>query len=242
MKLYLLISCFLIMRSIGLELDVPTHAPHVPNPDYLSELKSELSKEWPNNRTINLVYHGHSVPAGYFKTPVVNTFDSYPFQVLKQLKEHYPNAVVNAIITSKGGENSQSGRNRFEKEVLNHNPDVIFIDYGLNDRGIGLEESKKAWKEMIEMAMERGIKVILVTPSPDLRSDLQNPEDALQKHAEQIVELASTYSVGLADVYTLFRQLDRECACIEDYMSQVNHPNKTGHAVIAQEILKYFLD
>jgi hypothetical protein len=54
--------------------------------DYLSDIKAELKKEWPNNRTINLVFHGHSVPAGYFKTPAVNTFDSYPFQVLKILK------------------------------------------------------------------------------------------------------------------------------------------------------------
>jgi len=32
---------------------------------YLNELKTEMQAEWPNNRTINLVFHGHSVPAGY---------------------------------------------------------------------------------------------------------------------------------------------------------------------------------
>ena len=36
---------------------------------YLTELKSEMQIEWPKNRTINLVFHGHSVPSGYFKTP-----------------------------------------------------------------------------------------------------------------------------------------------------------------------------
>ena len=56
--------------------------------NYLSGIKAELKKEWPNNRTINLVFHGHSVPAGFFKTPIVNTFDSYPFQVLKILKRN----------------------------------------------------------------------------------------------------------------------------------------------------------
>ena len=52
--------------------------------DYLNRLKTELKKEWPNNSTINLVFHGHSVPAGYFKTPIVNTLESYPFLVLKE--------------------------------------------------------------------------------------------------------------------------------------------------------------
>ena len=45
---------------------------------YLNDLKKELQKEWPNNRTINLVFHGHSVPAGFFKTPEVNILSSYP--------------------------------------------------------------------------------------------------------------------------------------------------------------------
>src|SRR5690606_5862244 len=108
---------------------------------YLQEIKMELEKKWPDNRTINLVFHGHSVPAGYFKTPVVNTLDAYPFQVLKGIKEHYPHAVINIINTSIGGENSISGAERFETGVLIHRPDVLFLDYALNDTGIGLETS-----------------------------------------------------------------------------------------------------
>ena len=118
--------------------------------EYLSEIKIELTKEWPKNKTINLVFHGHSVPAGYFKTPVVNTLKSYPYQVLEQLKGLYPLAVINVINTAIGGENSINGEKRFKKDVLNHNPDVIFIDYALNDRGVGLEKSKQAWEKMIK--------------------------------------------------------------------------------------------
>ena len=39
---------------------------------------AERTKAWPKNRTINLVFHGHSVPTGYQKTPEVRTFESYP--------------------------------------------------------------------------------------------------------------------------------------------------------------------
>ncbi len=124
---------------------------------YLKDIKSELKKEWPGNRTINLVFHGHSVPAGYFKTPLVNTFDSYPFLLLKELKELYPYAVINVICTAIGGENSSEGVKRFESDVLVHKPDVLFIDYALNDRGIGLEKSKDAWEEMINKALREWI-------------------------------------------------------------------------------------
>ena len=43
---------------------------------YLSDIKQELQKTWPENRTINLVFHGHSVPSGYFDTPNVRTLQS----------------------------------------------------------------------------------------------------------------------------------------------------------------------
>src|SRR5690606_25796608 len=118
-------------------------------------------------RTINLVFHGHSVPSGYFRTPEVRTLDSYPYLVLKELKSLYPNAVINVILTSIGGENSVQGAKRFRQDVLTHRPDVLFIDYALNDRGPGPEKAKAAWEEMIGAALEQHIKVILLTPSPD---------------------------------------------------------------------------
>jgi acyl-CoA thioesterase-1 len=214
----------------------------IPTSNYLSEIKKEFLKEWPNNRTINLVFHGHSVPAGYFKTPTVNTFDSYPFQVLKQLKEKYPFAVINVINTSIGGETSLSGQKRFEAEVLNHKPDILFIDYALNDRSIGLEDARKALEKMIESAKKEGIKIILLTPSPDLAVNLSHKDNELEKHSNQIKELAKKYNIGLADSYSIFKQLKADCDCIDDYMSQSNHPNAKGHSIIADEIIKYFIE
>lgn len=207
--------------------------------NYLNEIKKEFLKEWPKNRTINLVFHGHSVPAGYFKTPNVNTVDSYPFQVLRLLKDKYPFAVINIINTSIGGENSVSGQKRFESDVLNHQPDILFIDYALNDRGVGLEDSRKAWEKMILKAKHQGIKLILLTPSPDLAVNLLEIDNELEKHANQITELAKKYNIGLADTYSRFKEIEMECKCLSDYMSQSNHPNAKGHSLIAEEIMKW---
>ena len=207
---------------------------------YLNDLKVELKKEWPDNRTINLVFHGHSVPAGYFKTPVVNTLEAYPYQLLRQIKARYPYAVVNVINTSIGGENSQSGEKRFVNEVLSHRPDVLFIDYALNDRRIGLAEARKAWESMISAALKRGIKVILLTPSPDQRVDLLTAGNELEQHALQIEQLADAHGVGLADSYGLFKKQVQHGENVADFMSQVNHPNTQGHALIADELMTFF--
>ncbi len=207
---------------------------------YLNDLKIEMQKEWPKNRTINIVFHGHSVPAGYFKTPVVNTLSAYPYLVLQKIKSIYPYAVVNVIITSIGGENSISGAKRFDNEVLNHQPDVLFIDYALNDRGAGLDKSYKAWHEMIKKAKRENIKIILLTPSPDQRVDYADANNELKKHSDQIIRLANENQVGLVDSYKAFEFLYNDKEQLEKYMSQVNHPNEKGHELIANEIIKYF--
>lgn len=208
--------------------------------DYLDDIKIELQKEWPKNRTINLVFHGHSVPAGYFRTPTVNTLESYPYQVLKKLKVLYPYAVINIINTSKGGENSVSGEKRFKSDVLIHNPDVLFIDYALNDRSIGLEKSRDAWEKMIKMALKNRIKVILLTPSPDQNVNLLEDNNILEKHSILIKDLAKKYEVGVVDSYEMFKQKIVSGGNLLDYMAQVNHPNEKGNLLIADGIIKYF--
>lgn len=208
---------------------------------YLREVKKELKAVWPKNRTINVVFHGHSVPAGYWHEHEVHTLESYPYLVLKRLKEVYPYAVVNTIVTAIGGENSQKGNARFEDEVLVHQPDVLLIDYALNDRPLGLEKAEAAWEGMIEKALARGVKVILLTPSPDQRVDITAADNILEQHAGQIRQLAARYQVGLADPFPEFQQI-AAAGNLKEYMSHVNHPNLAGHTLIAETITAWFVE
>jgi lysophospholipase L1-like esterase len=159
---------------------------------------------------------------------------------LRKLKALYPYAVINIINTSIGGENSISGEKRFDSDVLVHKPDVLFIDYALNDRSIGLDKSRVAWETMIRKALDRGIKVILLTPSPDQSVNILESNNDLEKHSVQIRTLAKKFGVGLVDSYGVFRQIASSGDTISNYMSQVNHPNEKGNSLIADEIMKYF--
>jgi len=118
---------------------------------YMKEVVEELRKEWPSNRIVNIVCHGHSVPAGYFATPVVDTFNAYPHLLHRGLKERFPLAVINVVVTAIGGEESSGGAIRFERDVLSHYPDVVTIDYGLNDRRVGLKEAGTKYKNFMTM-------------------------------------------------------------------------------------------
>jgi lysophospholipase L1-like esterase len=210
---------------------------------YLDEIGAILRSHWPQNRLVNVVCHGHSVPAGYFATPVVDTFNAYPHLLHVALKHRFPFAVVNVIVTAIGGENSASGAARFRDEVLCHRPDVLTIDYGLNDRGIGLEPARTAWTTMIEQALEQGVKVVLLTPTPDTTQLLTAPaaeRQVLQEHAAQIRELAARYEVGLVDSLASFDRYQQEDGHLTDLLSWSNHPNRGGHEIVARELLRWF--
>jgi len=207
---------------------------------YLQDILAELKKEWPGNRTINIVCHGHSVPSGYFKTPIVDTINAYPHLLHRGLKDRFPYAVINVIVTGIGGESSPSGAARFEWDVLQHRPELITIDYALNDRRVSLPEAKKSWELMIQKAMAQKIKVILLTPTGDVTANLDNPEDPLNQHAEQIRQLACTFGVGLADSLAATCQQVKNGTPLCSLMSQDNHPNRQGHDLVVAELLKWF--
>jgi acyl-CoA thioesterase-1 len=207
---------------------------------YLADVCAELEKSWPTNRTIDIVCHGHSVPAGYFKTPEVHPFDAYPFLLHRGLNQRFPHAVVNVIVTAVGGENSEAGARRFRRDVLGLHPDVVTIDYALNDRAIGLARTERAWRAMIEMALARQVKIILLTPTADKSAHLENPNDPLNQQAAQIRRLAVEYHVALADSLAAFQSQVRAGVNLSDLMSQGNHPNRQGHELVAAELLKWF--
>jgi acyl-CoA thioesterase I len=226
----------MIGKSVGSDLFVANQQ------TYLLEVSKLCWIKWPNNRTVNIVCHGHSVPAGYFAAPEVRSLEAYPHLLRIGLSRRFPHSVINVIVTGKGGETSEEGAKRFDNDVITHRPDIVTIDYGLNDRGIGLERARKSWQTMIAQAQARGIKVLLITPTADLRSKLDDPRDDLCQHAEQIRELARKYHVGLVDSLAAFQEYARSGGRLSDLMSHVNHPNRQGHELVAERILAWFLE
>lgn len=219
----------------------PSHGKEIPAQSaYLEPIVKAARVDWPRNRTINIACHGHSVPSGYFRTPEVHTFESYPHLMHLGLAAKFPHAVINVIVTGIGGENAEGGAKRFEHDVLSLRPELITIDYALNDRKIGLERARKAWVSMIEAAKAKNIKVILLTPTADLGAKLDDPQDPLNQHAEQIRSLAKEYEVGLADSLAAFKTAVKSGQELRGLMSSGNHPNKSGHALVAAALLEWF--
>jgi len=208
--------------------------------NYLAEFSRLARVDWPENRLLNVVCHGHSVPSGYFQTPEIRTFEAYPHLLHRALCRRFPHASINVIVSAIGGEAAAKGAARFAADVLPHRPDVITIDYALNDQGDGLECARRAWTGMISAAQAAGVPVILLTPTPDQASSLDDPADPLVQHAAQVRALAGKFGTGLVDSLALFRKQVAAGVPLAALMSSRNHPNLRGHRLVARALLKWF--
>ena len=209
--------------------------------DYLAEVVAEFDKQWPHNRRVTIVCHGHSVPTGYFRGGNVRPFDSYPHLLRVALMERHDTAVIEVTCTGIGGEHAEQGAKRFDEDVLAKKPDVVTIDYSLNDRAIGLERARAGWVSMIRRAKAAGVPVILLTPTADTRADFADPDEPLVQHAAQVRELAEEHDVALADSFAAFERFVAEGGVLETVMSQGNHPNRAGHELVVPGLLEWFV-
>ncbi len=209
---------------------------------YLLPLARTMCRTWPENRNIRIVCHGHSVPSGYFRTPEIRTFDSYPHLLHRRLAERFPWTPINVIVTAIGGEHAESGAARFAADVLSLRPDLVTIDYGLNDRRLGLVKAGDAWRSMLADLARAGVPAVLLTPTFDSGAvDPTDPEAGeLADHARQIRALAATAGVALADSHAAWSRFVRLHGSYQALLSQSNHPSRHGHELIADELIRWF--
>ena len=95
---------------------------------------------------------------------------------------------------------------------------------------------------MIEQALERDIKIILLTPSWEQSYFEQNDSwRELEAQTEQVRKLAKEYSIGLSDSFNAFTHYCENGEDLTDLLSHINHPNRKGHELIANELSRWFL-
>lgn len=243
-------SCLLvpILLSVGCAVQTPssdttatglaTPIPAAPaGPACLAAVVNDLGKAWPDHHAVNIVAFGHSVPAGFGVTPAVHKRDAYPRQLEDALADAFPHAVLNVITAAVGGENSQQGRERFQRDVLDHHPRVVLIDYALNDRGISLQESAHNLAMFISASRAAGACPVLLTPTWDAQSG-SGPTDApLQAQASMIRRLGELTGTPVADSLAAFESHAGDRGAL---MAQFNHPNRAGHSLVVSRLLPLF--
>ena len=207
---------------------------------YLYALTEELSKSWPNNKLINIVVHGHSQTGGFTTGHVIDPFSAYPHQFHKLLKHRFPFAATNVIVTGVGGECSITGAERFERDVLCHKPDLIVVDYALNDRLADKCEVRRAWGSMAATAKRVGIPMLLLTSTLDIPSAYEKDKmEQIREMEAIIIEVGGENDAGVVHVTKAWERYLEYIGNIEDLLTGVNHSSELGHGITAKELASW---
>ena len=151
---------------------------------------------------------------------------------------------------------------RFSLGVLDHKPDTVIIQFGINDAAVdvwqpppasqprvALEEYSTNLTYFITELRRHGARVILLTPNPlrwteKLRGLYGKPpylpgnpdgfNVLLKTYAQAVRDVAKQTGTPLADVYAAFQAYGAEPNhSVDDLLLDGMHPNQKGHRIVA---------
>jgi lysophospholipase L1-like esterase len=140
------------------------------------------------------------------------------------------------------------GLDRFETDVLAHNPDLVIIGFGTNDAHIDeaspdgpsripLADYKRNLEFMINKLLAEEIKVILLAPNGLKGKYPEYQNDRLKQYVAVVKELSKKYQTGLVDNFELFSSYQiNGVSLADDLLLDGVHPNDKGHALIADKL------
>lgn len=188
-------------------------------------IKKLLEKE-----QINLIGFGGSITQGSLASRVEN---SYSYLVYNWLKERFPDKLLNYFNCGVGGTGSLYGAFRINRDVAVCDPDLVLIDYSVNDT---------ADSESLD-TFEGTIRQLLSLPSRPALIILGNVFYDRGESAQVIHSMiARHYDLPMISMdTTLYRlvlegKIDRRSFTPDDL-----HPDDRGHGLLAQSI-EHFLE
>ncbi|MFZ2471651.1 MAG: SGNH/GDSL hydrolase family protein [Methanothrix sp.] len=184
---------------------------------------------------VTIVAFGDSITAGF---AVRRGFPSF-WKAL--LAEKYPEANVEMINSGFSGDTSQDGLARLDFSVLSYEPDLITINFGINDcvLGLGLEEFEMNFVEMVRRIRAGPNSEVLLLSSQPLETP---PYDRMVLDYYQAVQrVAKEMDVGFVNVFGAWiRAVHAGTPLGSLILPGLDHPNEAGYRIIAEELMRLF--
>ena len=195
---------------------------------FVSRTRSDLEA----GADVTIVTYGDSITAGF---AVRRGFPSFWKQMLQ---DKYPEAGVEMINSGISGDTTLDGLSRLDWAVLSYEPDLVTINFGINDcvLGLGLEEFEMNLVEMVQrIRAGPGSEVLLLSSQP-----LETPpyDRLVQDYYQAIERVAKEVDAGFVDVYGAWmRRVQQGTPLSSLILPGLDHPNEAGYRIIAEEMM-----
>jgi len=221
------------------------------------------------NTPILIACLGDSVTHGCFdlniKGPgqvdtVYDPMSGYAAKLESRLRALYPAAAASVLNAGISGDGAPNGLKRLERDVLCHKPDLVTVNFGLNDAGSpnveeGIAKYAAAMGEIFDRVLASGAECILVTPNrmcayvdyavtdevarsiAESCTRTQN-EGILTRYVEAAKAEAAKRNIPVADAYKRWQALEKAGVDTTQMLSNhINHPTKDAHNIFVEALM-----
>ena len=192
----------------------------------MTRLKN-LMKRAANGESLVIGFLGGSITQGSLSsTPKT----CYAYLVYEWWKKSFPNAAFSFVNGGIGGTTSHYGGARAWKDVLCYRPDIVTVDFSVNDDA----------NEFFEETYEGTIRRLLAAPSDPAVVVLNNVFYDTGKNAQNYHNrIADHYGIPHVSIKdTVYPDVESGKIVRADITPDNLHPNDKGHRLVADEICK----
>ena len=205
------------------------------------------------NGPINIVAFGDSVTHGAFESGVIDYEAVYWNQFRKKILEVRNYVPVNVINAGIGGIDALTSVKRIDTHVLNHNPDLVIVCFGLNDVNGPMERYLDSLRIIFDRC-SAVTDVVFMTPNmlntyvaddspPEHKeyaaktADMQN-SGRMDLYMSEAVKLAEGMGITVCDCYSEWKKLAETKDTTKLLANRINHPTREMHKLFADMLFK----
>lgn len=192
----------------------------------MTRLKN-LMKRAANGESLVIGFLGGSITQGSLSSTSKNC---YAYLVYEWWKKSFPNAAFSFVNGGIGGTTSHYGGARAWKDVLCYRPDIVTVDFSVNDDA----------NEFFEETYEGTLRRLLAAPSAPAVVVLNNVFYDTGKNAQDYHNrIADHYGIPHVSIKdTVYPDVESGKIVRADITPDNLHPNDKGHRLVADEICK----
>ena len=179
-----------------------------------------------NGEDITVAYIGGSITEGYN----AGTTEFYAKTCTDLLQGYFPDITVTGFNAGISGTPSLLGNLRLERDVLSADPDIVFVEFAVND---GQEaDYKNAYESLVRtlLTQEKDIAVVLLFTVLDSGYTCQ----------EHMSKIGANYDLPMISVHdSVYEEIEAGRMTWQDYSNDQSHPNAYGHKCITDFVDNY---